>query len=195
MLRRIGDLIMTIQRPSGMKGDSTTRNIRTLIAEHLRVEVERVTDEARFLDDLGADWLDRLELMIAVEDQFTGLEITDDRCAGGTCGPRWVNREGGLGGAAGKRSRQTTKGPFGPFVVRTVAFLRTADRLGASRIDRNSGASGLRGSRRATGGRSDPRSARGGHRAVRRRREPARASSRRGRRRASSGANGSRAFS
>ncbi len=70
---------MTIQRPSGMKGDSTTRNIRTLIAEHLRVEVERVTDEARFLDDLGADWLDRLELMIAVEDQFTGLEITDDQ--------------------------------------------------------------------------------------------------------------------
>ena len=79
MLRRIGDLIMTIQRPSGMKGDSTTRNIRALIAEHLRVEVERVTDEARFLDDLGADWLDRLELMIAVEDQFTGLEITDDQ--------------------------------------------------------------------------------------------------------------------
>jgi acyl carrier protein len=79
MLRRIGNLIMTIQRPSGMKGDSTTRNIRTLIAEHLRVEVERVTDEARFLDDLGADWLDRLELMIAVEDQFTGLEITDDQ--------------------------------------------------------------------------------------------------------------------
>ncbi len=70
---------MTIQRPSGMKRDSTTRDIRTLIAKHLRVEVERVTDEARFLDDLGADWLDRLELMIAVEDQFTGLEITDDQ--------------------------------------------------------------------------------------------------------------------
>ena len=68
---------MTIQRPSGMKGDSTTRNIRALIAEHLRVEVERVTDEARFLDDLGADWLDRLELMIAIEDQVTGIEIDD----------------------------------------------------------------------------------------------------------------------
>jgi acyl carrier protein len=79
MLRRIGNLFMTIQRPSGMKRDSTTRDIRTLIAKHLRVEVERVTDEARFLDDLGADWLDRLELMIAVEDQFTGLEIADDQ--------------------------------------------------------------------------------------------------------------------
>ncbi len=62
-----------------MEGDFTTRDIRTLIAEHLGVEVERVTDEAHFLDDLGADWLDRLELMIAVEDQFTGLEIADDQ--------------------------------------------------------------------------------------------------------------------
>ena len=36
------------------------------------------TDEAHFTDDLGADWLDRLDLMIALEDQFPGLEITDD---------------------------------------------------------------------------------------------------------------------
>jgi acyl carrier protein len=29
-------------------------------------------------DDLGADWLDRLELMIVIEDQFAGVEITDE---------------------------------------------------------------------------------------------------------------------
>ena len=52
--------------------------IRTLIAEHLDVDIERVTDEAHFVDDLGADWLDRLELMIMIEDRFGGLEITDD---------------------------------------------------------------------------------------------------------------------
>jgi len=52
--------------------------IRTLIAEHLDVNIERVTDEAHFIDDLGADWLDRLELMIMIEDQFGGLEISDD---------------------------------------------------------------------------------------------------------------------
>jgi len=40
--------------------------------------VERVTDEAHFTDDLGADWLDRLELMIVIEDQFPAVEITDD---------------------------------------------------------------------------------------------------------------------
>jgi len=52
--------------------------IRTLIAEHLDVDIERVTDEAHFVDDLGADWLDRLELMIMIEDRFGGLEISDD---------------------------------------------------------------------------------------------------------------------
>jgi acyl carrier protein len=35
-----------------------------------------LTDEARFRD-LGADWLDRLELVIAIEDQMTGIEIDD----------------------------------------------------------------------------------------------------------------------
>ena len=52
--------------------------MRTLIAGHLDVDVRRVTDEAHFSDDLGADWLDRLELMILIEDQFAGVEITDD---------------------------------------------------------------------------------------------------------------------
>ena len=56
----------------------TSHEIRALIAEHLGVDVERVTDEAHFADDLGADWLDRLELMIAVEDQFAEVEITDE---------------------------------------------------------------------------------------------------------------------
>ena len=32
----------------------------------------------RFTQDLGADWLDRLAFMMAVEEQFAGLEITDD---------------------------------------------------------------------------------------------------------------------
>jgi len=55
-----------------------TNDVRTLVAYHLGVSIERVTDEAHFTDDLGADWLDRLELTMAVEDQFAGVEITDD---------------------------------------------------------------------------------------------------------------------
>jgi hypothetical protein len=37
-------------------------DVRTLIANQLGVDLKRVTDEAHFTDDLGADWLDRLEL-------------------------------------------------------------------------------------------------------------------------------------
>jgi acyl carrier protein len=51
--------------------------IRRLIAEHLGIAVEHFVDDAHLADDLGADWLDRLELMIAIEDRF-GVEITDD---------------------------------------------------------------------------------------------------------------------
>jgi acyl carrier protein len=36
-----------------------------------------VTDDARFRDDVGADWLDRLEVIIAIEDQVSGFEMTD----------------------------------------------------------------------------------------------------------------------
>ena len=41
--------------------------VRKIIAAHLGVDPTRVTDEARFRDDLGADWLDRLEVMIAID--------------------------------------------------------------------------------------------------------------------------------
>jgi len=36
------------------------------------------TSEANFTNDLGADLIDRVELMLAIEDQFAGVEITDD---------------------------------------------------------------------------------------------------------------------
>jgi acyl carrier protein len=49
-----------------------------VIAKHLGVDVKIVTDETHLTYDLGADWLDQLELMIAIEDEFAGVEITDD---------------------------------------------------------------------------------------------------------------------
>jgi acyl carrier protein len=54
-----------------------TNDVRTLVAYHLGVSIERVTDQAHFTNDLGADRLDRFELMMVVEDQFAGVEITD----------------------------------------------------------------------------------------------------------------------
>jgi acyl carrier protein len=57
--------------------DNLTVKVREIVAGHFRIDPDRLTDELRLRDDLGADWLDRLELMIAVEDQLAGLEITD----------------------------------------------------------------------------------------------------------------------
>jgi acyl carrier protein len=51
--------------------------VRTLIAHYLGTDLKRVTDEAHF-SEFGMDRYDRLELMILIEDAFTGVEITDD---------------------------------------------------------------------------------------------------------------------
>jgi acyl carrier protein len=57
--------------------DNLAVKVRSVIAGHFRVDVDRLTDEARLYDDLGADWLDRLELIIAIEDQVAGFGLAD----------------------------------------------------------------------------------------------------------------------
>ena len=66
------------QKATAMREVLASNDVRTLIANQLGVDVKRVTDEAHFTDDLGADWLDRLELMIAIEDRFADVVITDE---------------------------------------------------------------------------------------------------------------------
>jgi acyl carrier protein len=53
-------------------------DVRTLIAKQLGVDIDSVTSETHFINDLGADIFDRVELMLTIEDQFSGVEITDD---------------------------------------------------------------------------------------------------------------------
>jgi acyl carrier protein len=53
-------------------------DVRALVAKQLNVDVEFITSEAHFTNDLGADLIDRVELMLAIEDHFAGVEITDD---------------------------------------------------------------------------------------------------------------------
>jgi len=53
-----------------------TEKVRALIAKHLDVDIRRVKDDANLSRDLGADWLDRLELIILVE-EIAGVEIAD----------------------------------------------------------------------------------------------------------------------
>jgi acyl carrier protein len=64
------------KRGEAVQSDITVK-VREIIAGHFGIDPERVTDEARFRDDLGADWLDRLEVIIAIEDQVSGFELTD----------------------------------------------------------------------------------------------------------------------
>jgi acyl carrier protein len=51
--------------------------IKAIIAEQLGVKSEEVTPEASFIDDLGADSLDTVELIMALEEEF-GVEIPDE---------------------------------------------------------------------------------------------------------------------
>ena len=51
--------------------------VKAIVVEHLGVEAEKVTDTASFIDDLGADSLDNVELVMAFEEEF-GSEISDN---------------------------------------------------------------------------------------------------------------------
>jgi acyl carrier protein len=51
--------------------------VKKVVVEHLGVDEDKVTDSASFIDDLGADSLDTVELVMAFEEEF-GIEIPDD---------------------------------------------------------------------------------------------------------------------
>ena len=51
--------------------------VKKIVIQHLGVEADKVTDNASFIDDLGADSLDTVELVMAFEEEF-GCEIPDD---------------------------------------------------------------------------------------------------------------------
>jgi len=57
--------------------DTIDARVREIIINELGVEPEKVTDEASFVDDLGADSLDTVELVMAFEEEF-GLDIPDE---------------------------------------------------------------------------------------------------------------------
>lgn len=56
---------------------TTQEKVRNIIAEQLGVKPEEVTPEAKFIEDLGADSLDTVELVMALEEEF-GIEIPDE---------------------------------------------------------------------------------------------------------------------
>ena len=57
--------------------DNVEAKVREIIINELGVEPEKVTSEASFVEDLGADSLDTVELVMAFEEEF-GIEIPDE---------------------------------------------------------------------------------------------------------------------
>ena len=51
--------------------------VKKIVVEHLGVEADKVVDGANFIEDLGADSLDTVELVMALEEEF-GIEIPDE---------------------------------------------------------------------------------------------------------------------
>ena len=57
-------------------GDDVASKVKKIVSDHLGVDEVKVTEEASFIDDLGADSLDTVELVMAFEEEF-GSEISD----------------------------------------------------------------------------------------------------------------------
>lgn len=55
----------------------TAERVKKIIVEHLSVDESKVIENASFIDDLGADSLDTVELVMAFEEEF-GIEIPDE---------------------------------------------------------------------------------------------------------------------
>jgi acyl carrier protein len=73
----ISELGQNQRSSSRYKSRVDIEKLRGVIAKFLDVDIIRVTDDAHLYRDLGADWLDRLELIILVE-ETAGVQITDD---------------------------------------------------------------------------------------------------------------------
>ncbi|HWD27349.1 MAG TPA: acyl carrier protein [Rhizomicrobium sp.] len=55
----------------------TAERVKKIVVDHLNVDADKVTENASFIEDLGADSLDTVELVMAFEEEF-GIEIPDD---------------------------------------------------------------------------------------------------------------------
>ena len=56
--------------------EDVSSKVKKIVADHLGIDEAKVTDESSFIDDLGADSLDTVELVMAFEEEF-GSEISD----------------------------------------------------------------------------------------------------------------------
>lgn len=60
-----------------MERDELLKKMKVIVADKLSISEDQVTETASFIEDLGADSLDTVELVMALEDEF-GLDIPDE---------------------------------------------------------------------------------------------------------------------
>jgi len=60
-----------------MEREELLKKVRAIVADKLSISEDQVTETASFIDDLGADSLDTVELVMALEDEF-GMDIPDE---------------------------------------------------------------------------------------------------------------------
>jgi len=66
-----------IRRLQRMTRDEIIKKVKEITSEQLGVDESQITPEAKFIDDLGADSLDTVELVMALEEEFN-IEISDE---------------------------------------------------------------------------------------------------------------------
>jgi len=74
-LREDAQQVLQLEEKKTMS--DVAERVKKIVVEHLGVEEAKVTEDASFIDDLGADSLDTVELVMAFEEEF-GCEIPDD---------------------------------------------------------------------------------------------------------------------
>jgi acyl carrier protein len=74
---RAASNLFNLRSRRGILMSDTADRVKKIVVEHLGVEADKVTEDASFIDDLGADSLDIVELVMAFEEEF-GVEIPDD---------------------------------------------------------------------------------------------------------------------
>lgn len=60
-----------------MEREELLKKVRAIVSDKLSISEDQVTEQASFIEDLGADSLDTVELVMALEDEF-GLDIPDE---------------------------------------------------------------------------------------------------------------------
>jgi acyl carrier protein len=73
----VDQTLLNLMKNEDVPMSDVAERVKKIVVEHLGVEADKVVDNANFIDDLGADSLDTVELVMAFEEEF-GVEIPDD---------------------------------------------------------------------------------------------------------------------